>query len=219
MKVVTKPALFFENMPSGTWQEDALSFSLVTGWILSFAVTFAFFVNNYIPTGISLIEGIAGRKLVIALPVLVVMGIIFFTMTLLIIAGIMIAAILCLFVTCAGLLNFLLMLLGGRGNLLDVIKASLYASCAVLAGVINVFLMIAVKYKMMSVGAWITGEKVVFYLTSIFLFYVFGIMGARVHKEPTWKSFLAATVPLILLVLFNIVFSSRILPKVAMLLG
>ena len=218
-RIITKPILFFSDMPAGSWQEDSLSFALVTGWIMSFAVSIVIFINNYLPTGLSLIEGIYGKKLLIALPVLLIMGFAFFAMTVLIIGGIINLAILGLFFVCGAILNVLLLLLGGTGNILEVIKASLYSSAVVLAGLINIFLITAVKYKIMSVPDWIAGERVIFYSASIFLYGLFAILGRKTHKVSRWKAFLAATVPLILLILFNIVFSAKILPKVAAILG
>jgi len=211
--IMTRPIQFFDNMPAGTWMEAPLTFSLITGWIMAFALTFVVFINNYLPTGLSLIEGIAGKKLIITVPVLAVMGVAFFIMTVLIIGGMIIAAILGLFFVCAAILNFLLILLGGSGNIFDVIKACLFSSGAILSGILNILLMIAVKYKAMSFGNWITGERVVFYCTAVFLYGIFSIIGRKMHKVERWKAFLAATVPLILLVLFNIVFSAKILPK------
>jgi len=217
--IILRPIFFFQDMPGGSWQEDSLSFALVTGWILSFILTFVIFVNSYIPTGLSLIEGIYGKRLIIVLPVLLIMGFVFFAMSLLIIAGIMIIAIIALFMVCAAILNFLLVLLGGTGNVFEVIKASFYATAAVLAGVINILSMILVKYKVMSIENWITGERVIFYLTSVFLYGMFSIIGRKTHKVSRAKAFLAATIPFILLVLFNIVFSAKVLPKVASILG
>jgi len=192
---------------------------MMTGWILSFSLTLIVFLNNYLPTGLSLIDGIFGQKLLIAVPVLSVMGVAFFAMTLLIVGGIINLSILGLFITLGGLLNFLLVLLGGSGGLKEVIKASLYSSIAVLVGLLNIFLLIAVKYKLMSVGAWIMFERIVFLAVSIYLFYLFVIIGEKTHKCKKWQAFLAATVPFVLLVLFNIVFSGKILPKAVGILG
>lgn len=206
-------------MPKSSWQEEPLSFALITGWILSFALTFVVFVNNYLPTGLSLIEGIYGKKLAIAIPVLIIMGIVFFIMTALIIGGIFIVALLGLFFGCGALLNFLLILLGGTGNLFEVIKATLFCSGVVLAGLINIFLMIAVKYKMMSASVWIAGENVIFYLICVFLFGLLAILGRKIHRVAKWRAFLAATVPFILFVLFNYILSAKILPKLIGILG
>lgn len=218
-KVLTKPILFFQTMPKSSWEEDSLSFALITGWILSFALTLVIFINNYLPTGLSLIEGIFGKKLLIALPVLLIMAFAFFAMTLLVIGGILIIALLGIFLVCGAALNFLLILLGGTGNIFEVLKASLYCSAVVLAGLINIFLMIAVKYKAMSMSDWINGERVVYYLVSVFLFGLFSIAGRKTHMVPRWKAFLAATVPFIMMVLFNIILSGKILPKIAAIMG
>jgi len=218
-KLALKPIVFYQEMPKGSWKEEPLSFALITGWIMAFTLTLVFFINNYLPTGLSLIEGIQGQKLIIVVPVLLVMASAFFAMTMLIIGGIMIGAILGLLFFCAAVLNFLLILLGGKGNFFEVLKASLYASFALLAGLLNIFLMISVKYKLMSFSDWITGERVVFYCACVYLYGLFSILGKKTHKIPRWKAFLAATIPFIILVLINVVLSAKILPKLASILG
>ena len=218
-KIIVKPILFYQEMPKGDWREEPLSFALVTGWILSFALTFVILFNNYLPTGLSLIEGIQGGKLIIVVPVLAVMGFAFFAMTVLILGGIIAIAVLGLLVSCAAVLNFLLILLGGKGHIFEVVKATLYSSAAMLSVLVNIFLMIAVKYKLMAFSIWVTGERVIFYCACVYLYGLFSILGRKVHKVPKWKAFLAATVPFIFLVLVNIIISAKILPKLAGMIG
>jgi hypothetical protein len=210
-----KPDLFFQNLPKTLWSEDSLTFSMITGWILAFSITIVVFINSYFPTGLNLISGIYGNKLIIALPVLLVMGLAFFLMTLFIVAGLIIIALLSMFFAGGAAFNFILILLGGSGNIFDTIKASLFSSGAMLIGAINIILMIAVKYKLMSFSIWILLEKIVFYSGCILLFILFTVFGIHTHKVPKWKAMLAATVPFIVLILFNIVLSSKVLPKLS----
>jgi hypothetical protein len=206
-------------MPKGSWREGSLSFAMITGWVISIALTAVFFINNYIPTGLSLIEGISERKLIIIIPVLSVMGIVFFVMTALILGGIFICAIIGLMIFCAAVLNLLLWLLGGKGNFSDVLKASLFASGVFLSGLLNILLMVPVKHKLMSFPDWINGERVIFYCSAVFMYGLFSILGRKTHNLPKWKAFLAATIPFIILVALNIVLSAKILPKLASILG
>ncbi len=202
-------------MPKGTWSEDSLSFALVTGWILSFCFTLVVFVDSYLPTGLTLIDGIYGKKLIIAFPVLAVMGVAFFLMTLFIVAGLLIIGILGLYGVCAAALNFLLVLLGGNGNIYEVGKAVLYSAAATIAGSFNILIMMLVKYKIVSMPVWILLEKFVFYLVCLYLFGAFTVIGEKTHNLPRWRALLAAAVPFVMLVLFNIVFSAKVLPKLA----
>lgn len=218
-KVIFRPILFYQDMPKGKWHEDALSFAMVTGWILAFALTLVFFINSYLPTGLSLVEGIQGQKMIILTPVLAVMGFAFFAMTVLIVGGLLIGAILALLFFCAAVLNLLLILLGGKGNIFEVGKASLYSSAVMLAGLLNILLMLPVKLKMLSFTDWITGERVVFYCAAVYLYGLFSILGRKTHNVPRWKAFLAATVPFIALVLINVILSAKVLPKLAGILG
>jgi hypothetical protein len=217
-KVIVRPILFYQDMPKGKWREDSLSFAMVTGWILALSLTVVFFINSYLPTGLSLIDGIQGQKLIIVIPVLIVMGFAFFAMTALIVGGAIIGAILGLLFVCAAVLNFLLILLGGKGSLFDVVKASLYSSGCLLASLLNIFLMLLVKFKLMAFDDWITGERVIFYCVCVYLYGLFSIMGRKTHNVPKWKAFLAATVPFLILVLMNIVLSGKVLPKLASIL-
>jgi hypothetical protein len=218
-KVIFRPILFYQDMPKGKWHEDSLSFAMVTGWILAFALTIVFFINSYLPTGLSLVEGIQGQKMIILVPVLAVMGFAFFAMTVLIVGGLLICAMLALMFLCAAVLNVLLILLGGKGNIFEVGKASLYSSAVMLAGLLNILLMLPVKLKMLTFTDWITGERVVFYCAAVYLYGLFSILGRKTHNVPRWKAFLAATVPFLVLVLINVILSAKILPKLAGILG
>ncbi len=206
-------------MPKGTWREEPLSFAMITGWVIAITLTIVFFINSYIPTGLSLIEGISGRKLIIVIPVLSVMGIAFFAMTALILGGIFICAVIGLMFFCAAILNFLLLLLGGKGNFSEVFKASLFSSGVFLSGLLNILLMLPVKHKLMAFSDWINGERVIFYCSAVFLYGLFSILGRKTHNLPRWKAFLAASIPFIILVALNIVISAKVLPKLAGILG
>jgi len=206
-------------MPKGTWREESLSFAMITGWVIAITLTAVFFINNYIPTGLSLIEGISQRKLIIIIPVLSVMGVAFFAMTALILGGIFICAIVGLMFFCAAVLNLLLLLLGGKGNFAEVFKASLFASGVFLTGLLNILLMIPVKHDLLSFSDWINGERVIFYCSAVFMYGLFSILGRKTHNLPKWKAFLAATVPFIILVALNIILSAKILPKLGSILG
>jgi hypothetical protein len=213
MKVLTKPKHFFDNMPGASWKDEPLTFALISGWILAFALTTVVFINTYFPTGLSLIDGIYGRKLLIVFPVLVVMGFAFFAMTVLIIGGIMIMAILAMLFFCAAILNFILLLLKGCGSLMDVFKGMLFSFAPLMVFFVNIILMILVKYKLLPMGVWVMLEKIVYYCAVIFMFVLFGHIAAVTHKVSKWKAYLAASVPFVLLVLFNLVLFSKILSK------
>jgi hypothetical protein len=213
IKLITNPAQFLQEIPNTQWNEDSLTFAMIVGWIMAFSLTFVVFVNSYLPTGLGLVDGIYGQKLLIVIPVLLIMGFAFFVMTVLILGGLLNLAVVGIFFGFAALLNFLLILLGGTGNLFDMARTSLYASGALLFGLINIFLMVLVKYGFVPVPAWIMGEKIVFMAASLYLFYAFIQMSKIVHKVNGIKAFLASTVPLIILVVFNLVFSAKILPK------
>ena len=213
LTVIFAPNRFFADISAKSWNEEPLTFTMICSWILAIALTLVVLVNSYIPTGINLISGVAGKKLFIVLPVLLVMGVAFFLMTLLIIAGILTIALVSLALFCAAVLNFLFMLLGGSGNMMDVFKSTLYSNAVILAGLINIVLMVPVKFHLFPVGYWILGEKVIFLIALLYLFVLFAAAGAVTHKLSRWKAFLASTVPFVVLLLANMIFASKILPK------
>lgn len=213
-KVIMKPVLFYQDMPKDNWSEAPLSFVLLTGWIISFIITSSVFIIMYIPTGLNLIEGIKGRGLLIVAPVILLMGAVFFILTILIVAGLVIGALLGLFFAIAGMLNFLLVLLGGNSDFFEMLKAMFYSSSIFLVTVVTVLLTIMVKWKLLAFNDWIVGENLLFYSTAVYIYGLWSIAGRKVHGVSRWRAFLAAVFPLILLIIFNIVVTIKILPKV-----
>jgi len=213
MKAMLRPVLFYQELPEGSWSEAPLRFVIATGWIMSFAITLSVFVMMYVPTGFELISGIKGRELIIVMPVLLLMGFVFFIMTILIVAAFVVAALLALLSAVAGVLNFLLILLGGSGNLNETMKAVFYSGGIFLVGVFTVLLAVLVKWHALSFNDWMTGESTLFYTAAIYIYGLWSIAGKKTHDVPRWKAFLAAIFPFLLMVVFNIVFAAKILPK------
>lgn len=213
-KIVMKPILFYQDMPKDVWSGAPLTFVLITSWVISFFMTFSVFVIMYIPTGFSLIEGIKGRGLIIVTPVLLLMGLVFFIMTILIIAGFVIGALLGLLFAVAGVLNFLLLLLGGNSNFYETLKAVFYSSSIFLVAILTILLMMPVKWHLISFDNWIVGEKMLFYTAAVYIYGLWSIAGRKLHGVSRWQAFLAAVFPLILLIIINIVLAGKILPKV-----
>lgn len=209
------PVAYLSSEIRSNWKEEPLSFALITGWILSLALTTVVFTNSYLPTGLSLIDGIYGKKLLIVVPVLMVMGFVFYTMTLLIIGGLLNIMILLFVFILSCILNLILILLGGNSNIWDTFKALLYGAFPFLLALVNIFLMILVKYKLLSLGFWIASEKVIFFIMAIYLFYIFAAAGRTVHKVNSFKSYLAAALPFLIILAVNFIISEKILPKVA----
>jgi hypothetical protein len=214
MKLISSPKHFFADMPKGSWKEASLSFALVTGWIIAFALTTVMFINSYIPTGLSLIDGIYGKKLLIVIFPLLVMGTAFFIMTLLILGGILTIALLSLIFGYSAALNLLLILLGGSGNIWEVFKANLYGAGSYVAITLSIFLMIAVKYKLLSISIWMFIQNLSYYCIAAYVCYLFVRGSESTHKVPAWRAWLVATIFFIILVLINVVISAKIMPKI-----
>ncbi|MFC1559606.1 YIP1 family protein [Candidatus Margulisiibacteriota bacterium] len=213
-KVMLRPIFFFQDMPEGKWSEAALTFMLATSWILSFGITLAIFIIMYIPTGLNLIEGLKGRELVLATPVLLLMGVVFFIMTILIVALFVIAVLLALSFAVAGILNALLILLGGASNFSETLKAVFYSNAIFLMGLFTVLFAVMVKWQVLSFDDWLVGESTLFYASAVYLYGLWSIAGKKVHGVSRWKAFLAAVFPFLVLVIVNIFLSMKVLPKI-----
>ena len=76
-EVVSAPILFFTVMESEDWRGRPLDFLLLSSWILSFFISVTIFLVQLIPVGQYLMSGLTGIKFFIALPVVVILGLMF----------------------------------------------------------------------------------------------------------------------------------------------
>lgn len=212
--VMVRPIYFFTFIPQGPWQDEALTFAGYSAWITSFFLAIAVFIIQQVPIGLRLIEWATPKQMIIASPVLAVFSVAFFAMTFLIVGGVMLAAVIGSLYVFGVILHGALRLLGGKGNILETIKASMYSGAVVLVFVVPVIFAILTKYHIAQMWQLSTVENIVYYGTCLYVYGLWSIAGKKVHDVPKWKAFLAAILPLAILVLLGVVFHAKVFPKI-----
>ena len=212
--IMARPIYFFTNIPKGLWQEEALSFAGYTAWFISFFLAIAVFIVQQVPIGLRLTEGASLKQIIIASPVLIVFSSAFFAMTLLIVGGVMLGVVIGGLYVAGAVLHTVLKLLGGKGSLHQMIKASLYSGASLTAFIIPVVFAILIKAHLTQLWQLYTLENIVYYGVCLYIYGLWSIAGRKVHDVPKWKAFLAAILPLAVLVLFGVVFHAKVFPKV-----
>jgi len=86
--IILRPIYFYTILKEENWKEKALSFLIITSWILALLAAIVAFVIQYIPIGSTLVSGVSGFKLIIVLPVLIALAAVFFAITFLILGGV-----------------------------------------------------------------------------------------------------------------------------------
>ena len=124
--IIFRPIYFYTKLKEEDWKENSLTFMLITTWILALAATLVIFIIQYIPIGSTLVEGVAGFRFVIVLPVLVALAFVFFIITFLILGGVLTLSFFALFFLIGVLLHYVYLFLGGKGSLNRMIQSSFY---------------------------------------------------------------------------------------------
>ncbi|MFH1542397.1 MAG: YIP1 family protein [bacterium] len=211
--IIIRPIYFYTKLKDQDWREGAMSFFLVTAWILGFFATLLVFVIQYIPVGSTLVSGVSGAKLVIVLPVLLTLILVFFGITFLILGGLFSFAFFVLLYLVAWCLHYVYMFLGGKGNVNRMLQCTLYSGAIVLAGLIILFLMALTKYAGLPFDLFKAGYNFFYLMILIYVYGLWAVAGRKVYNVPKWKAFAGAIVPIFALLIFGFVFDKMVLPK------
>jgi hypothetical protein len=212
-RIFNSPTVFFSGTPQGSWKEDALTFASATSWVISFILAFVIFVIQYIPIGLYLVEDLTKLQTLLVSPVLLLLSLTFFVMTLLIIGGFLLGALLGILYFFGVLLNFVMKLLGGASDLSEMVKVSFYSGVALLLSIASLFFFILAKYHFVDMFQLSVIENIVYYVAC---FYFGRLMVLGVENKgnvPTWKAVLVVSLPLIVLIFFGVVFHIKLFPK------
>jgi len=213
--VMTRPIFFYAKLKEEDWKEGALTFFLISSWLLAVFLALAVFVTQYFTIGSTLIEGISGWKFLIILPVLLTLALVFFLITLAIIGGMLIAGLGALFYVVAWGLHYLSLMLGGKGSLNKMIQNIFYSSGVMLAGILPAGLVIMTKYNCLSFELFRVGFNFCVFLTLLFIYGLWAVAVRRNYALLKAKAFLVAFVPVLFLLIFGLVFDKMALPKLA----
>lgn len=211
--IIFQPIYFYTKLKEENWQERALTFFLISSWILALAATLVVFIIQYMPIGSTLVEGITALKFIIILPVLLVLVLVFFAITFLILGGLFSVFFFALFYLVGALLHYAYLFLGGRGHLNRMIQSSLYSSAPILGGILVLLLMILTKYGRLDFSLFRAGFNFIYFLISLYMYGLWAVAGRKTYGVPRWKAFVGAIVPVILLLIFGVLFDKIALSK------
>jgi len=212
--VIARPILFYTVMPKKNWKEDPLTFAAQSSWILSFALTVTIFITQYVPIGKYLVEGLSGIELLMVSPVVLTVAFVFFAMTYIILGGLVMGALLVLLLACASIEHVALKALGGKGDLKDMFSAFFYSGAVFVFGLVPSLLAILTKWHFLNFWQFTISENIIYYFSCLYIYGIWSIAGKKLHDVPRWKAFIAAALPVLILIGINIVLSSKILPKI-----
>lgn len=211
--ILVRPIYFYAKMKDDSWQGKSLSFFLVASWILAFAATIIVFVVQYIPVGSTLVEGISGFKFITILPVLLTLMFVFFSITLLISGGFFVFTFFILFYFVALMLHYIYMFLGGKGNLRHMVQSVLYSSAVLLFAILLLSLIILTKYAGLDFSLFRAGFNFFYFLILLYVYGLWAVAGRKTYGVSKWKAFAGALVPVLLLLIFGILFDKIALCK------
>lgn len=211
--IIVRPIYFYTRLKGEDWREKALTFFLINSWILAMVATLVIFAIQYIPIGSTLVERVSGFKFILILPVFITLALVFFLITVLILAGVFAFAFFILFYGAGYLLHFVYQLLGGKGSLNRMLQCMFYSSAAMIFGVMILLLMILNAYAKLDFSLFRGGFNSIYFLILLYIYGLWAVAGRKTYGVVRWKAFLGAIFPVIILLIFGIVFDKIALPK------
>jgi hypothetical protein len=211
--IMARPIYFFARLKEENWQEKSLTFLMISAWILALAGTADIFIMHYVPVGATLVEGITGFKFIVILPVLVTLALVFFAITAMILGGALVVAFGAAFYSIGFFLHHIYRMLGGSGSLNRMLESAGYSSAATLSGLWLALLALMTRFEWLSFPLFRVGFNLVYFLTLIFAYGLWAVMGRRNYAVPKWKAFAGALVPVIILLIFGWAFDKIALSK------
>ncbi|MGB9613738.1 MAG: hypothetical protein ACPL4K_06175, partial [Candidatus Margulisiibacteriota bacterium] len=186
-KIIVRPIYFYTKLKEENWQENPLTFLLISSWILAFAATLAIFIIQYFPIGSTLVEGITGFKFIVILPVLLTLAFVFFMLTFLILGGLLALGFGVGFYLIGFLLHYVYLFLGGKGYLGRMIQGTFYSSAILFMGIFPVIFSIMTRYGLLDFSLFRVGYNLVYVLTLIYVYGLWAVAGRKVYQLPRWK--------------------------------
>ena len=211
--IIFRPIYFYTKLKEEDWKEKALTFFLIISWKLGIAASLVIFIVQYVPIGRTLVEGVSGFRFILTIPVLLALSLVFFLITGLILGGMFALGFFVLFYLVGVLLHYVYLFLGGKGHLNRMLQSMLYSSAAMLFGVTVLFLMILTGYGALEFSLFRAGFNFIYFLILLYIYGLWAVAGRKTYGVPRWKAFLGAIVPVIILLIFGLVFDKMALPK------
>ncbi len=212
-QIVSRPIYFYSTLKEENWKDQSLSFMLITAWLSAMAVTLAIFLVQYVPIGSTLVEGVKGYKFIFILPVLITLAAVFFTITLLIIGGLMVAAYGALCYAVGFILHYVYLVLGGKGSQNRMIQSSFYSSAVFLVILLPAFFSLLVRYGGLDFPLFRAGYNFFLVMAVLFIYGLLAVAGRKTYHVPKWKAFTGALIPVIFLLLLLVLFDKMAVSK------
>lgn len=211
--IIIRPIYFYTKLKEEKWQEQPLSFFLITAWVLALVAALVIFVIQYIPIGSTLVSGVSGLRFLIVLPVLIALAFVFYMITFLILGGVFTFAFFVMFMLVGWVLHYVYLFLGGKGHLNRMIQSSFYSSAAILIAVFSFLLMILTKYGGLDFILYRYGYNFIYFSIVLYMYGLWAVAGRKAYGVSRWKAFLGAVVPFIILLIFGFLFDKIALSR------
>ena len=212
--VLIRPILFYTKMPQGDWKGESLVFCCITGWVVGFFLSLMIFINQLLPIGLTLWVEVTGLKLLLILPVAIVLACMFFIIIYSIVGGILMAGFIALFYALGYLLNLGGKLMGGKTELGQSVKASFYSSSAALIMIFIALLAIFSKKGFLDFTNFKIGYNIVYSFFVLYLYGIAAIASRKTHNVERWKAFVAALLPIAVLIILGIAVNLVLINKI-----
>lgn len=212
--IMLRPIYFFTKLKDENWQEEPLTFLLLTSWILAFFSSLLVFIIQYIPIGSTLLEKVVGLKTIIIIPTLVTLAFVFFMITFLIIGGVFTALLFIFTYFSAYLLHFVYTRMGAKGKLSRLLQCLCYACAPLLSLLLIVVLALLVKLAQLDFALFRVGYNFYYFLLMIYLYGMWAIVARKTYGVSKAKAFQGALVLFIALLIFGFIFDKIALCKI-----
>ncbi|MFH1542052.1 MAG: Yip1 family protein [bacterium] len=211
--IMLRPIYFFTLLDKEDWKGKPLTFLLITSWLLAALAATVVFILQFVPIGKTLVVGITGWSFVIILPVLVTLGATFYLITLFIVAGLFVCVFFALLFALSYVLHYCSKMLGGEGDLVNIVQNVFYCSAVLLVTGLIFILMVLTKNFGLDFSLFRAGANFIEFLIVI---YVYGLLAVAVRKNyglTKAKAFAVAIVPVLALLIFVVLFDKIALSK------
>ena len=212
--LITRPIFFFYNLPKADWREDAFSFHNASVWVLSIMVALTVFITKYVAIGAYLIENLHGSKVIIVLPIIIMIALVFYGITLGVVAGVLQVLSHCFFFSMGWVFDFIVKKFKGKDELQASLNVSYYSSGVLVFLAVAALIAIMVYENLLPTEVLHAGISLVLYFSLIYIYGIWSI-GLKVRNGLSKaQAFLAAGIPTIFLLLVLIVVDWKVLDKV-----
>ena len=211
--IIFRPIYFYSKLKGEEWREEPLTFLIITSWILSFFASLVIFLIQYVPIGGTLIDGVPAGKFIIILPVLVTLAFVFFLITFLILGGLFTCFFFVMFYLAAYVLHYTYLLLGGSGSLNQKIQKVFYSSAALLFSLMIFALMFLTKQTAFTFELFRYGFNFIYFLICLYVYGLWAVSGRKNYGVSKGRAFLGALAPLVVLLIFGLLFDKIALSR------